>query len=328
MDEIAYFRNEELSKNPDAEIWDAAKHTLASTGGPILAISSPYAMQGVLWDAYKRDYGPDGDPLILVGKAPSKMMNPGLSQKIIDRAYEKDPLKAAAEFGAEFRSDVSGYIDLATVEVAVSRGVTVRPPIPGVTAQAFCDPSGGKSDSMTLAVGWREGDKLVLACAIEVRAPFAPESICDQFSAVMKSYRVQKVYGDRWGGEWPAERFRKSGITYEIADKSKSDIYLSLLPLLTSGRCDLLDNPRLVSQLAGLERRTARGGRDSVDHSRSSMDDLANSVAGLMVNLAEDKSMGEIRFNPEVLARLERNQLNRRHLNGPPSIIRGLKVPV
>jgi hypothetical protein len=52
------------------------------------------------------------------------------------------------------------------------------------------------------------------------------------------------------------------------------------LPLLDSNRIELLDHPRLVAQLCGLERRTARGGRDSIDHASSGHDDLANAVAG------------------------------------------------
>ena len=37
---------------------------------------------------------------------------------------------------------------------------------------------------------------------------------------------------------------------------------------------------RLVNQLCGLERRTARSGKDSIDHAPGGHDDLANSVAG------------------------------------------------
>jgi hypothetical protein len=43
----------------------------------------------------------------------------------------------------------------------------------------------------------------------------------------------------------------------------------------------LLDDARLLTQLVGLERRTARGGRDSIDHTPGAHDDLANAVAGL-----------------------------------------------
>jgi hypothetical protein len=56
-----------------------------------------------------------------------------------------------------------------------------------------------------------------------------------------------------------------------------------MLPILNSRRCQLLDIPRLISQLHGLERRTARGGRDSIDHGPGQHDDVANAVAGAIV---------------------------------------------
>ena len=63
----------------------------------------------------------------------------------------------------------------------------------------------------------------------------------------------------------------------------KSDIYRDMLPLLNSRRCQLLDNRRLTSQLHGLERRTARGGKDSIDHGPGAHDDVANACAGAIV---------------------------------------------
>jgi hypothetical protein len=36
----------------------------------------------------------------------------------------------------------------------------------------------------------------------------------------------------------------------------------------------------MVSQFVGLERRTSRGGRDSIDHAPGGHDDVANAVAG------------------------------------------------
>ena len=46
----------------------------------------------------------------------------------------------------------------------------------------------------------------------------------------------------------------------------------------------LLDHARLRAQQAGLERRTARGGRDSIDHPPGSHDDLINAAAGALVS--------------------------------------------
>ena len=53
------------------------------------------------------------------------------------------------------------------------------------------------------------------------------------------------------------------------------------MPLLNSGRVELLDHKRLVAQLCSLERRTTRGGKDSIDHPPGSFDDIANCVAGV-----------------------------------------------
>ncbi len=100
------------------------------------------------------------------------------------------------------------------------------------------------------------------------------------------AYRIDRVTGDRYAGEWPREPFRTAGIAYELADRSKSDLYRDLLPLLNSGRVELVDNPRLLAQLLGLERRTARGGKDSIDHGPQGKDDVVNSVAGALVSLA------------------------------------------
>ena len=61
-----------------------------------------------------------------------------------------------------------------------------------------------------------------------------------------------------------------------------------LLPLLNSQAVDLLDNERLVSQLVSLERRTTRGGRDSIDHLPGAHDDLANAAADALVTVFSD----------------------------------------
>ncbi len=87
-----------------------------------------------------------------------------------------------------------------------------------------------------------------------------------EFSRVLRSYGISRVRGDAYAGSWPSEGFSKMGISYEPSAEPKARIYQSLLPLLNSRRVRLLDEPRLVAQLLALERRTARGGRESIDH--------------------------------------------------------------
>jgi hypothetical protein len=168
------------------------------------------------------------------------------------------------------------------VEACVALGVLERAPLSDISYSAFVDPSGGSADSMTLAIGHREDDVAVLDAIRERRPPFSPEDVVSEFAALLKTYKITTVQGDRYAGEWPRERFDVHGIKYEPAAKPKSDLYRDLLPSLNSRKVDLLDLPRLTAQLVGLERRTARGGRDSIDHAPGGHDDLANSIAGLV----------------------------------------------
>jgi hypothetical protein len=157
---------------------------------------------------------------------------------------------------------------------------------------AFVDPSGGSSDSMTLAIAHRDewSDRAALDAVREIKPKFSPDAVVEEFSALLKSYGVTQVYGDRYGGEWPRERFRYHGIAYRPADKTKSEIYLALLPMLNSRTAELLDVRRLEDQLVGLERRTSRGGRDSIDHAPNGHDDVANAAAGALVLAAGAES--------------------------------------
>ena len=96
-DEAAHWTTEG-SANPDTEICAALRPALATTGGPLMLISSPYAKRGELHSLYKRHYGRDGDPRIIVAQAASRVMNPSLPQSVVDRAMERDAASARAEY--------------------------------------------------------------------------------------------------------------------------------------------------------------------------------------------------------------------------------------
>ena len=86
--------------NPDREILAALRPAMSTVPGALLlGISSPYARRGVLFDAYRRHWGKDGDD-ILVWKAPTRAMNPTVPQRVIDDAMAEDEASARAEYGA------------------------------------------------------------------------------------------------------------------------------------------------------------------------------------------------------------------------------------
>jgi hypothetical protein len=143
---------------------------------------------------------------------------------------------------------------------------------------------------MTLGIAHeqRDGDgkksTIVLDLIRERRPPFSPEGVAMEFAETLKSYGLSTATSDRYGGQWVVEMFGKYGIRIEPSERSKSEIYLELLPKVNSKQVELLDDRRLVSQLLNLERRTSRSAKDSVDHGPSQHDDLINAAAGALVS--------------------------------------------
>jgi hypothetical protein len=277
-DESAFWLAEN-SANPDVEILNAVRPGLATTSGPLILASSPYARKGVLWEVHRRHFGADGDPLILVAQGASRTFNATLPQRVVDRALERDHAAASAEYLAQFRSDIETFVSYEIVQACVGDYLEMHP-LSTLSYHGFVDPSGGSADSFTVAVSHADGERVVIDAVREITPPFSPDAVIEEYATLLKSYRVTSVTGDRYAGEFPRELFRKAGIQYECAEKPKSDLYRDLLPLLNSGRITLPRNERLAAQLVGLERRTARSGRDSIDHGPGMHDDVANAVVG------------------------------------------------
>jgi hypothetical protein len=307
-DETAFWRDEN-SANPDVEIFRALRPGMASIPGAILInASSPYRRAGLLWQIFQRYYG-RADGRVLVWKASTSEMNPRVDQVVIAEAFEEDPESAASEYGGEFRTDIADFVSRQIVEACIELGCHERPPVrAGGRYHAFVDAAGGSgSDSMTLAISHLEGagsDRIPTLDAVrERKPPFSPDDVVAEFSALMKSYHVSRATSDKWGADWIGEAFRKYNIMVEPHAEPKSDIHRELLPLLNGRRCSLLDHPRLVAQLCGLERRVSRGGKDSIDHAPSpaAHDDVANAVAGALLLANTRRPM---KINPEALRRL------------------------
>jgi len=281
-DEIAFWRDD-TSANPDEEILRALRPGLLSIPGSMLLMaSSPYARRGALWKAFRQDYGQNGAHT-LVWKASTLEMNPSLDQAEVDQAYEEDPASAAAEYGADFRSDIASFVSSEVIQACTIGGRYELPFMRGNKYRAFCDPSGGSSDSFTLAICHDEDEVTVLDCVREIKAPFSPDAATREMADTIKAYGLHEVTGDRYAGEWPRERFREYGVTYKVSEKDRSALYIEVLPKLNSGKVELLDLKQIERQFCGLERRTARSGKDSVDHARGQHDDLVNAVAGAIV---------------------------------------------
>ncbi|MEL7688929.1 hypothetical protein AAG596_15720 [Citromicrobium bathyomarinum] len=285
-DEIAYWFTE--GANPDAETIAALKPGLATLGGPLIALSSPYAKRGTLWNAFKRHFGGDSTR-ILVAQAPTLTMNPTLDPAIVEAAMQEDPERAQAEYGAQFRGDISTFLDIELIERASRSKPLHLPPSSREEYHAFVDPNGGGSDEFSLSIAHREGE-LTVVDGVWAKAKISPATVVQEFAAILRSYRVAKVRGDRYAGRWPADEFRKHGVEYVTSDRDRSALYLEFMARINSGAVILPPDTRMQRQFANLERRAHRGGRDTIDHPPGSHDDRANAVAGAVAHAMMRKS--------------------------------------
>lgn len=307
LDEIAFWHVRE-STRPDRDVVRGIRPAMATVKDPLLVgLSSPYAKAGVLWETYNEHYGHEDDP-ILVWKAATLTMHdtPELRAFVISE-LEKDSVGATAEYLAEFRDDIGPFIRPELVDMAVRDGTTIVPydaAHPKV-CWAFVDPSLGSSDSMTLGVAWREGDRLVQAYVGEWEPPPVPDAtwtdrVVDEMVAVLRSYRVTTIWGDHVGGLWLRAPFQRKGIGYVQSEFFKKDIYKQILPRVTAGAADLLDNKVQTKQIKDLERRSSRSG-DIIDHPPGGHDDVANAGLGAL-HLADvygrDDDDPEVRKDP------------------------------
>lgn len=298
MDEIAFWPTDANSAKQDKKVLRALRPAMFGIkNAMIVMLSSPYAQRGELYETWRRSFGKDDDRRHLVWQADTLSMRPSDDQELLDEIkaeYEEDPENAKAEYGALFRSDLESLYKKSIVENVCVQGRGELPRVSAYTYRGFVDPSGGSSDSYVLAIAHDElrdiaGEKVKIPVLDKVRewpAPFDPEEVSKEVVDLCRAYGIGEVTGDAYGGEWPREPLRKKMVQYTLSDKTRSELYLTFLPVINSGRCELLDresNKRMVNQFANLERRTGRTGKDSVDHPPGSHDDVANAVAGVMI---------------------------------------------
>jgi hypothetical protein len=297
LDECAFYRSSE-SVSPDFETYNALVPGMATLADSMLvAISSPHRRAGLLYSKWRDHYGkPDDDVLVI--RAPSQLLNPTLPDRIVQSAMDRDPALAKAEYLAEWRDDLSTWLDRELIEANVDFGVTVRPPVPGIVYSAYADPSSGVGDDYTCAVGHLDDKGVsVLDCLVSVAPPFDPVRATEQIAATLRQYGVATVAGDRYAIGFVTSTFAACGVMYQPTEWDRSQVYAEALPLFSSGRFRLIENKVLINQLASLERRTLPGGKDRIDHPDRGHDDSANAACGVLASVATDRRPALVRLD-------------------------------
>jgi hypothetical protein len=206
-DELAFFRSSE-GFPVDLEMLRALRPTLATTGGKLIVLSSPYGQTGALWHLHRKHYGRD-DSTTLVWQASAPAMNPTLPADYLARMEQDDPEAYRSEVLGEFRAGLSTFFAADSLGACVVPGRRELLPVDGVEYVAFTDPSGGGSDAFTLAVAHRSGERIVVDCLRTWLPAFNPAGVVAEAAALLKTYRCREVTGDRYAGEWPPSTARR-----------------------------------------------------------------------------------------------------------------------
>lgn len=292
MDEIAHFRNSE-NIALDRECWRSALPALAMTSGKLLALSSPYVANGLLYDLHRKHYG-QAESDLLFWVSPSTVLNPKLDVKFLDHLREVDPEGARAEIDGEFLENTAALLDEDKLMSAVDAGVEVRPRLCGRDYIAFMDWATGSkagNDAATVAIGHRERGTAVLDALQAWPPPFSPSQVAIEASALCARYGVDQVIGDRFAQGFSDEACRRAGLHYRHCEQDKSAIYVSFAAGVNAGEARLLDAPDLLREIRGLERRRTPT-RDKVDHRPGGHDDRANAAAGVIAELLKVRRGG------------------------------------
>jgi hypothetical protein len=237
-------------------------------------------------------------------QGPSILLNPTLDRGIVEAAYQDDAEAARAEFGGEFRADVTGYLTDDVIDRALCPGERSRPRLSQFRYVGFVDAAGGVAggDAMTCAVCHQgERGRVFVDQLLAIDAPFDTEAAVERCAMVLKSFGITYAKADKYAGLWPAQSFQRHGINLIGCELDRSALYREVAPLFVSGLVSLVDDARLEVELRGLERTPRAGGRgDSIDHApgRGSHDDRINALAGalwmasqLPTDVASDESV-------------------------------------
>lgn len=311
-DELAFWPTSE-SATPDVDVLRGIRHGMANVPDPLMVgLSSPYAEAGVLFEKFDANYGRDLDD-ILVWKADTLTMHDSPTiRAFVAVEYEKDPVGAAAEIGANFRKDVVDFVSRDVVKECVARGRSELEPCSfdptpegeepeqRFNYHAFVDVSGGSADAFTLSIAhWdpKKGKSVQDFLRAWVPNPtLNPKAVVKELKAELVRFRLTWVTGDAYGGKWPSAEFEERGIGYILSDLTKHEIYKGLLPALNSRVIELLDDADQTRELTALKRKVTPTGQERIDHPEGGHDDRINAAAGaLLLAYREGQFMPAVR---------------------------------
>jgi hypothetical protein len=286
---------------------------MSTTGGLLVALSSPFRKTGLLYDRYKTYFGQDNDGVLVV-QGGTQQFNPSLNDEVVDAQRAADPGAAPSEWDAQFRSGKYGFLTDDDIDNAIDHDRPRELPYRhDVQYTAYVDPNGGGADAYAIAIGHQEGEHTIIDV---VRSRHRePRKATFDFAGLCRAYRITRVMGDNFAKDWVQDTWREAGIPYEKAEQPAAQVYLEAQPRWVQGLVRIYNDPVLIKELRHLEMIPGRIGKDQVTHPRNMHDDHANVVCGVVMRLA--KRSKHFRVTPQHLISMRQWNWRRSNADDP-----------
>jgi hypothetical protein len=289
LDEFCFFRDSDSIVN-DAAIFEAVSPRIV-TGGQAVVVSTAWAEAGLLFKLFTEQHG---KPInVIVAHAPTALMRPSEAKRVAAE-YERDPINAAREFGAEFIGTGAGaYFDGASVKASVEVG-RVAPLSPDPTSRCFAAADFAfTSDHSAICIVRVTESMATLVDWLEIKpqkgAPLKPSQVCAEFATLCMRHGVDALIADHHSKEAVREHLSNCGIRFQEAEggnAAKVKAYGRAQAMLREGRVSLPNLPRLITQLKEVTVRPLAGGGLQISHARRTGKGHGDLSAALVLALA------------------------------------------
>ena len=276
MDEAAFFVDT-LGNSSAEAIFTALSPTTATFGDDarLVITTSVNTKVGLVYDLYDRASQGELEDWH-VTKAPTRELNPKVSERIINSALKRDPESAQAEYFAEFREQLEAFLSSEAIDRCVDPGLGRGVVEPGVSYVMSVDPALMR-DSYGYAIGHLESGVVLIDYLKKLRAPVDANGAEDLLKSLVERYRPQGVLCDNPS---TVQRLKPNipMIYTPFTRQQKLRIYGALKESINLGLIGLPKDDDLIDELKALQ---IRGGVDisAPKAGRITQDDLADCVA-------------------------------------------------
>jgi hypothetical protein len=248
LDELAHFVDTEHGYQAGEMVYLALAPSVAQFGdlGRVIAASTPRGQRGAFWKLWQATAT---DPHVYRLQAPTWELNPAVPRSFLGRERQRDPEGFAQEYEASFVAGGGSFLNPSALAAAAGIAEHAH----GVRVLAL-DPAFVR-DSFAAALACRVGDSTYIEEVRTWEPPVGFGAVMDEVATWARALGPRAVVTDQFAAAPVVEELARRGVQCTALPwtaQSKAEAFAGFKARLNTGRLRLVDEGRLVRELAGL----------------------------------------------------------------------------